>query len=138
MSNAAALSDEQFLQGFLGANLPPELFAHEGHLRAAWLLLQRHPPDEAVTIYCDALHRLATRFGAPDKFHRTVTEALLRLMLRGRAGDRSLDWPGFKAANRDLLQDARGVLARHYSARRLGMPQARQTFLPPDRSPLPS
>ena len=38
-----AMSDDQFLAAFLDCSMPPAGFDHLGHVRAAWLLLQRQP-----------------------------------------------------------------------------------------------
>lgn len=132
------MSDDQFLADFLACRLAKEDFNHHGHLRAAWLLLQRHPLEEAIERCCSGIERLATHFGAATKFHRTRSEALLRLMARGRAGSHAVSWQQFLRNNQALLDDARGMLARHYSAAALDAPEARLRFMPPDLLPLPT
>lgn len=132
------MSDEQFLAAFLDTSMPPAGFDHLGHLRAAWLLLQRQPLEQAVETTCDAIARLATRLGVPGKYNRTLSEALVRLMADGGGADPTLSWPRFLAANVDLKDDALGVLARHYSDQTLTSAAARERFLPPDRAPLPA
>lgn len=138
MTLSPTLPDEAFLAAFLEARLAPADFNHRGHLRAAWLLLQRCPLEQAVADTCDGIARLAARLGAPDKYHRTLTEALVRLMAHGGASDPALDWEGFLAANAPLVRDARGVLAQYYQPETLASADARQRFLPPDRQPLPA
>lgn len=138
MTDPTTLSDDQFLAAFLDSSMPAAGFNHLGHLRAAWLLLQRLPLEEAVTETCDGIARLATRLGAPGKYHRTLSEALVRLMAQGGGADRSLGWEAFLAANPALARDARGLLAQYYSDDTLNSDAARQRFLPPDRQALPS
>lgn len=138
MIDPKTMSDDQFLAAFLDSSMPPSGFDHLGHLRAAWLLLQRRSLDEAVEETCDAIARLAARLGVPGKYNRTLTEALVRLMAHGGAADRSLTWPAFLSANAKLRADAIGVLARHYSDDVLNCPAAHGRFLPPDRQPLPA
>jgi hypothetical protein len=131
----APLTDAQFLNAFERCELTGAQFDHVGHLRLACLLLQRHTRDAAVQAACSGIQRLATHLGAPQKFHRTLTEALVRLMAaRGAA---TMPWPDFLRAHPALTGDARALLARHYSAERLADPLARQMFLNPDREPLP-
>lgn len=137
MLDPKTMSDDQFLAAFLDSTMPPAGFDHHGHVRAAWLLLQRHSVDEAVELTCDGIARLAAHLGVPDKYHRTLSEALVRLMAHGGATEPTLAWNDFLAANHPLMDDAHGLLARHYSPERLAMPKARETFLPPDRLPLP-
>lgn len=138
MPDPVPMSDDQFLAAFLDAALPPAGFDHGGHVRAAWLLLQRLPLDRAVTETCDAIARLANRLGVPGKYNRTLSEALVRLMAYRGGADAALCWNDFLAANDDLMKDARGVLARHYSDAVLNSQAARRHFVPPDRLPLPT
>ena len=132
------MSDDQFLAAFLDSSMPPAGFDHLGHVRAAWLLLQRQPLEQAVETTCDAIDRLAAHLGVPGKYNRTLSEALVRLMAYGGGASSALAWQGFLAANTELMRDARGVLARHYSDEKLYCPEARGRFVPPDRLPLPS
>lgn len=138
MSQLPPMSDDEFLARFLDSTIPPAGFNHVGHLRAAWLLLQRLPPDEAVQATCDAIARLAARLNVPGKYHRTVTEALVRLMASRGGADRALSWQDFLNCNTDLVEDGRAVLARHYSDECLFSPLARSQFVWPDRQPLPA
>lgn len=133
---AMPLSDDAFLSAFLAGRLEPAQFDHRGHLRTAWLLLQRHPLPEAVEATCRGIQALAARFGADAKFHRTRTEALVRLMAPGAA--RAADWAQFLRQEAELVADARALLARHYSPALLDSDDARHRFLPPDRAPLPA
>ena len=129
------LTDDRFLADFLACRLPAAGFDHWGHLRAAWLLLQRHPLEDAVELSCDGIARLATHLGVPGKYHRTLSEALVRLM--AAAGAVGQPWPEFLAVNPRLVADAQGLLGEYYSAARLADPLARTAFLPPDLAPLP-
>jgi hypothetical protein len=138
MTDPKTMSDDQFLAAFLDCSMPPAGFDHLGHVRATWLLLQRWPLERAVAATCHGIARLAAHLGVPDKYHRTLSEALVRLMASGGAADPALTWSDFLAANPELINDAIGVLARHYSAERLNSPVARECFLAPDRLPLPS
>jgi hypothetical protein len=131
---SAPRRDADFLHAFECGKLPRAQFDHAGHLRIACLMLQRYPPDEAVQRTCSGIQRLAAHFGAPDKFHHTVTEALVRWM--AHHGAAHMPWADFLSAHPELTRDAPALLARHYSEQRLSDPQARRTFLDPDREPL--
>lgn len=138
MTDPNAMSDDEFLAAFLDCSMPPAGFDHRGHVRVAWLLLRRLPLAAAVERTCTGIARLAAHLGVPGKYHRTLTEALVRLMAHGGAADPAQSWDGFLRANAALIDDARGLLAQHYSAQRLARPEARTRFLPPDLRPLPS
>jgi hypothetical protein len=131
------MTDDEFLTRFTACTLAPEHFNHLGHVRLGWILLRRMAPDDAVREACSGIRRYATHLGAADKFHWTVTEALLRLLLAGGAANQGLDWQSFLAANPELLNDARARLALHYSPARLADAAARTAFIQPDRAPLP-
>lgn len=118
------MTDDAFLAAVEGGSLVPEQFDHAAHVRLAALYLARYPVPEASARCCATLRSFAARAGAPDKFHWTVTEALVRLLGSG--------------ARAAVLADARACLARHYSAARLAEPAARARFVAPDLLPLPA
>ena len=62
-----AMTDEEFLAAFLDARLTGADFNHQGLIRAAWLLLQRHPLPQAIDRTCSGIQQLATKLGAPQK-----------------------------------------------------------------------
>lgn len=134
---AKDLTDSAFLSAFLDGTLPARLFDHAGHLRAAWLVLRSQSLDEAISTVSRCIAVLALQFGAPDKFHRTLTEAMVRIVAARMQRDRSLDWTSFLATNTDLLQDAHQVLRQHYSDELLASSAARAEWVPPDRMPFP-
>jgi hypothetical protein len=130
------LSDEEFLRAFLECRLTPEQFDHRAHVRAAWLLLNRHSMEHAIEHMCSGILALAIRFGAREKYNRTLSEAVMRLM----AADASVhaSWDEFLRSQPRLLGGVRTLLAEHYSPDRLHSPAAKEQFVAPDRSPLPS
>jgi hypothetical protein len=131
------MTDDEFLNRFSDCSLPPAQFQHLGHVRLGWICLQRYPVDEAVRTACDGIARYAAHLGAADKFHRTITEALMRMLAAHGAADRNLDWAAFSQRGGELLADAKGQLARHYSAAVLAGGEARRRFVEPDLMPLP-
>ena len=130
------MSDDDFLSSFHALRLAPADFGHLGHLRLAWLHLQRASLNSAVASVCGGIRAYAAHHGAPDKFHWTVTEALMRLMHAHGAGEQGLDWAAFLART-PALRDTRALLAQHYSDALLATPQARAAFVAPDLQPLP-
>ncbi|HEY0065085.1 MAG TPA: hypothetical protein VGC21_23405 [Telluria sp.] len=116
------MHDDEFLVRFENLTLAPAEFGHAGHMRLGWLNLQRHDRASAIARTCAGIRAYATHLGAPDKFHWTVTEALLRLMA---------------AQGGRLPGDARLLLARHYSPQLLASEDARRAFVGPDRAALP-
>jgi len=130
-----ALSDSAFLQQFEALSLPPEQFDHRGHLRLGWICLESYGLDEAIGRVCEGINAYATHLGAADKFHHTLTAALLRIMAQRMAAQPQTDWQDFVVANPDLLADALAVVHCHYSPERLQSDIARQRFVTPDLKP---
>jgi N-formylglutamate deformylase len=137
-SDANDLPDDAFLNAFLACDLPPGAFNHRNHLRVAWLHLRRFPLDEAIERTCVGIARYAAHLNATDRYHRTLTEALIRLMAHAGASDTSLSFPEFLEHAPALTGDCRALIARHYSPELLSRPEARYNFLAPDRHPLPT
>ena len=131
------MTDDEFLASFNACTLPPEQFSHAGHIRLAWINLQRHDFDHAVDGTCRGIRAYATHLGAATKFHTTITVALMHLLRAAGASDRNVSWYQFVTVNHDLMHNARAVLGRHYSSQGLDSQQARERFVAPDLQPLP-
>ncbi len=130
------LSDATFLERFDDLSLDPQHFDHVGHLRLAWLRLRQLPLEAAIESVCAGIQAYATHLGAPDKFHRTVTEALLRIMAQRMPSQGGLDWPQCLPLFEDIAHDAAGVLGQFYSRDLLQSTTARATFVEPNLRPL--
>jgi N-formylglutamate deformylase len=137
MTTSDFTSDDAFFAAFNDCSAPPSAFNHLGHIRIGWIHLQRYPVPEAVQRTCDGIERFANHLGAPGKYNRTLSEALMIFMAHGGAADRKKTWHDFLEENPQLVKDALGLLARHYSNERLNSDTARKTFMPPDLNPLP-
>ncbi len=131
------MTDDEFLARLADCTLPKEHFNHLGHLRLACLQLQRHAFDEAVRRSCEGIGRYATHLGAADKFHWTLTQALMHLLQAAGAAAPGQDWTEVIAANAALVANARARVGLHYSDELLASAAARTRFVAPDRAPLP-
>jgi hypothetical protein len=130
------LDDSTFLRRFASRDLGQEHFDHRGHLRMAWLHLVHFGLDEANRRVCEGIRDLAIKFEAPEKYSHTLTEALMRIMSARLTDETCGDFERFLKSNRDLVDDAEGVLARHYSRQRLTSAEARAGWLEPDLMPI--
>ena len=125
-------TDDAFLKSFENCTLPDSEFDHRGHLRLAWLYLERYSLEEAIERSCDGISNYAASLGASGKFHRTLTEAIVRIMhIRKQAGAEP-DFDGFLDKNPDLVENMKEVVNSHYSEARLFSDEARTIFLAPD------
>jgi hypothetical protein len=128
------MSDAAFLGAFEAGTLAPEAFHHRDHVRAAWLLLRRASPAEAMARFTKALRQFAGRVGKPGLYHETVTWAYLLLiherMARGAGAE---SFAAFSERNGDLFTWRPSILDRYYRRETLQSDLARKVFLLPDR-----
>ena len=59
---------------------PSGEFGHREHIRLAWRELREHDRDVALRRVEDTIRHVAAAHGAPDKYHRTITEAWVALV----------------------------------------------------------
>ena len=126
--------DEAFLAAFETCTLDPALFDHRGHLRLALLHLQAQSLGATATTLPGQIQRYATHLGAPEKFHATLTHALLELVQeRLTLMPPGTPWEAVLAAHPDLERDALALVHERHSPAQLATAEARQRALPPDR-----
>lgn len=135
-TSTTALNDQAFIEQFEAFTLPATEFSHLGHLRIAWLYLRRYPQVLAIEKTCSGIKTYAESLGAKDKFHLTITDALVRIMairMKEQAGE---GWQAFAEENPDLVSDALAVLAQYYSQAQLWSERAKKRLVAPDLKPI--
>ncbi len=129
-------SGAQLLDALESQSLAPGEFHHEEHLHAAWQLLRTASFEDAVARFATALQRLTAHFGAPGKYHETITLFYLHLVqARMQALPAGHRWQHFLESNPDLFESHAALIDRYYSEPRLYSAAARQHFVLPDRLP---
>ncbi len=126
------LTDYEFVEQFEDQTLDPVHFNHVGHLRLCWLYLQQYDLETTVQMTCTGIKSYAASLGANDKFHRTITEFLARLIHQRIAHQATHSFDDFLNNNQDLVTDAQSVLGQFYSTSLLSSEEARLNYLPPD------
>ena len=127
------MTDDHLLRDFESLALQPGTFGHPEHVRVAFAYLRRHGLWDALGRVRDGLRAFATAAGAPEKYHETVTCALVFLIHERMADGPDLTrWDDFAAANPDLLEWKDGPFFARYPGEVMASPVARRTFvLPP-------
>jgi N-formylglutamate deformylase len=130
------MSDDDFLEALAACTLSESAFDHCQHVRLAYLQLRRKDLYAAMRDTRSLLSHFAASLGRADRYHETITMAFVvaihaRIQEAGDGGG----WPGFAAANPDLLDKT--FLGRHYGADELGAPRARRYFVLPARAAVP-
>ena len=130
------MNDAEFLRLFHESALSGEEFRHLGHLRLAWLILSKHPRDEAEQIVARQIRRFAVANGASNRYHDTLTRFWVRLVshvmgIPPEAG--SIDE---LLARFPLLLD-KSLPYRHWRGETFNSDEARASWVEPDLVPLP-
>lgn len=112
-------------------------FGHRQHVELAWRYLAVHAsPAEASDAMADAIRAVAAAHGQPARYHETITRAWARCVAVHRQRWPAETFPQFLEQNPRLLDSQ--LLAHFYSPERLRSAEARQSWIDPDRSPLPA
>jgi ribosomal protein S18 acetylase RimI-like enzyme len=134
---APELDDGALWTAFHARTLSHTAWNHAAHLRTAWLHLERYGLDESHLRMRAGILRLNASHGLVESpargYHETLTRVWLVLVAEARAHARCDGSIAFLAAH-PLGRDAP---LRFYSRERLFSLEARATFIPPDRAPLP-
>lgn len=131
------MQTDTLLDLFMTGRLAPEQFGHREHVAVAYELLHRYPFDDALDHFSRGASGLAQRAGAPEKFHVTVTYALMLMIANDCKHGKGPSCGEYMESGPAVLRDAMGALGRHYSPERLWSEAARRSWVEPDLLPLP-
>ncbi len=135
-ADAEAIEDAEFIDKFESQTLDPTDFNHAGHLRLAWLYLRRYDLETAIALISRGITAYADSLGAADKYHVTITDAMMRIVSARMQGAQDKNWRSFLHRNADLAEDAVAVLCQYFSRDRLFSDEARLSLLAPDIKPI--
>jgi hypothetical protein len=130
------MDDSEFLKLFHQGALTGDEFRHRGHLRLAWLVLSRHPRDEAEQIVASEIRRFAVANGASNRYHDTLTRFWVRLVSHATEN-------APEARNIDELLSMfpflldKSLPYRHWREETFNSDLARTGWVEPDLAPLP-
>lgn len=110
-------------------------FGHREHVHLTWLAVRRFGMPAALRLLDEGIRRTATRAGAPEKYHCTLTRAWTELIAHHAEGDGGDDFDAFADRHPALLD--KHLLERFYSAAALAAPEARAGWAEPDLTPFP-
>jgi hypothetical protein len=110
--------DDKFVERFLTGQVDASEFPHEKHVRVAWTLSRRYPPEEAFEQLVEGIQGIARRAGKPEAYHETITRAWFELISSAESLEQ---WP-------ELFD--KSLINRYYSGERLAA--GRDDWLEPD------
>jgi hypothetical protein len=123
------------IAAFEAGDVDPDSFDHRTHVFMGWSYLRNYEAADAIYRYSAALRRLTRKLGVPEKYNETVTWFFLFLIAERMRSAPAQTWEEFSGTHQDLCDDGGALLRRYYSKSRLQSPQARQSFLLPDKNP---
>jgi len=127
------LSDSTFVKQFENQTLDPKHFDHLGHIRLARLYLLEYDLEAAISRIGQGIQDYAKSLGADNKFHLTITDAIMRVIANRMASDETGKWEDFLKHNSDIVEDALSVLCQYFSKDRLMSEKARTSLISPDK-----
>jgi hypothetical protein len=129
------MTSQLSVHAWLHAQLATGEFHHRDHLRLTWLVIDRYGPQQAPGVVADLLRQVAAAHGQSDRYHETMTQFWVRLVVHVR--ERRPDLPDVDAAIAALpvLLD-QGLPFRHWSRDAMFSPPARLAWMEPDLVPL--
>ena len=125
-----AVAPTNVVERFEACTLPPWAFGHREHLLVAWTYLRAAPFETAAARFIGNLKRFAAHHDATNKFHATVTWALLMLLAEAIDEHPTVDFDTL-LANHPELTATRKLLNRFYDLDTLDSDRARRTPLLP-------
>ena len=91
---------------------------------------------KALPLVRNGIQRLNAVIGVKQRgYHETITQAFLRLVAKRLNQDPKVDWDSFKRKHPELLSSK--ILEIYYSTEKLDRPEAKHSFVEPDRKILP-
>ncbi len=137
MDHRASDADRTFARDFEAGAIDAGRFDHRAHVRLGYVYLCEADVDEAAARMRRALLAFLDHLGVDrGKYHETMTGAWIRAIAHFmdrcppcRSAEQFLD------RNPKLLDPE--IMLRHYSAKVLFSPSARERFTDPDIEPIP-
>jgi hypothetical protein len=126
------MTDDALVAAFESTELPADLFPHAAHVRVAWWYLHRHPILIALARFRTGLQRFAAAKGKPDRYHETITIALMLLIAERLGGARDLSWDAFAARHPELLAWPSPLLREFYADDVVASARAKEMFVLPE------
>jgi N-formylglutamate deformylase len=134
---AGGWSAGTLLEALLDGSVAPHAFDHRAHVFAGWLAMQRYGVDEGKQAFRIALRAYCVHLGAPEKYHVTITEAMLSLIAaqidrQVSEGELEPAWLHFANRAAHLLESSKACLAPFYTTALIESDRARREYVEPD------
>jgi hypothetical protein len=128
------------VDAFEKATIPPSEFTHPAHIAVALSYLETLPLDQALGRMRCKVQAFAAQHGLGNLYHETITTFWMRLLhhVANSYREDSSRLPLWRRIN--LITNAwaaRRPVEQHYSRALIASKTARESWIPPDRLPIP-
>ena len=122
---------------FENATISSSEFTHIAHIAVALSYLNEMPPDAALARMREKIRGFAAHHGVGNLYHETLTTFWMKLLDHvGR--NQNVGLPLYRRINVIVAQwGTRRPIDAHYTPELITSQAARETWIPPDRLPLP-
>jgi hypothetical protein len=122
---------------FEDATIPATEFTHVAHIAVALSYLNRLPPDKALERMRVKIRDFAAHHGVTGLYHETLTMFWMKLLDHVGA-NYDVDLPLHQRINSIVARwGTRAPVDAHYTREVIASKAARESWIPPDRLPLP-
>lgn len=129
------LSDAEFENQMVEGILDPKLFTHEGHLRYAWIQINKYGLSQAVENVITQIKNYVQLLGAQDKFHLTITIAGVHLVNYHLQKSKAKNFQTLLLTCPEIKSRFKALINSHYSYDIFRVEEARHTYFEPDIQP---
>ncbi len=129
------MDDESFLMSMDNCTLDPSMFAHEAHLRLAYLNILNHGKLMAAEKVNHAILKYTSYLGAEDKYNKTLTTAAVLAVAHFEAKSMSRNFQALLEAFPRLKTHFKELMRCHYSVDIFNCSSAKVEYLEPDLLP---
>ena len=125
------------VHAFETATIPASEFTHAAHIAVALSYLNETPPEQALKRMREKIRDFAAHHGVSNLYHETLTTFWMSL-LDHVAANYDVDLPLWRRINLIVARwGTRRPVDAHYTRELITSQTARETWIPPDRLPLP-
>ncbi|MEM7549876.1 MAG: hypothetical protein AAF363_09380 [Bacteroidota bacterium] len=126
------LTDQEFDNQFTNAELSPDLFNHEAHLRLAWIRIISSGIENTLISVPSDLKNYVSKLGAENKYNHTLTIAAIKAVYHFTLKSNSTDFKSFINEFPRLKDEFKSLIFTHYSTDIFNSQEAKLEYLEPE------
>ncbi len=126
------LDDAEFEKQLEDCSLDPMIFDHEGHLRMAYIQINKYGIDYACDNMCRQIQDFDATYGTGRIFHTTLTYCSIQIVNQFMNRTKTKSFKQFLSLYPILKKDFKSLVNNYYTDSLLRKDIARLVYIPPD------